>query len=61
MVYDSDVIRRGIEGWLFSRGMDNPEAREQVADNVLLFINSAHNMAEREGEQWSSQPASSSP
>lgn len=55
MVYDSDIIRQGVEGWLFSRGMDSPQAREQVADNILLFIASAQNMEDQKGGKQCSQ------
>lgn len=55
MVYDSDVIRQGVEGWLFSKGMESPEAREQVADNVLLFIASAQNIEDQKGGKQCSQ------
>jgi hypothetical protein len=51
MVYDSEVIREGIEGWLYSKGLEDPKAREQVADNVLLFINSAQNVRNQRAQQ----------
>ncbi len=50
MVHDTfsvAVIQEGIEGWLFSRGMDNPDDRARIASIILQFIESAQRVQEK--------------